>query len=158
MFCSSQFLRYGRQSVKNFEQYFELPRKRGRPKKKKRRSNQKNQQPKKKKAQQQCTIDLTGSAAAQMCVQSIVGNQKSTRRNWDKSPWKEHRERCVKSWQTKSDLFREGEALSRFCERNAIPRQVFYRRINRDDGVEKKSRGRSSLLSKSVQLHLCEGM
>ena len=47
--------------------------------------------------------------------------------------------------------------MDTFCTRNAIPRQVLHRFLRHlKSGEEKKRRGRPSLLSVDVMIHLCE--
>ena len=77
--------------------------------------------------------------------------------NWDTEARSELRERIAKSWVEKNDMFRGGEAFSKFCERVGINVCTLrrYLKVRGDEYVAKK-RGRKSLLTESVMRHICE--
>ena len=156
-----------------FRDYFgEQPRKRkrGRPRKKKKRKRGRKKQHEvvdlSKPAQQsQMVIDVSADdgdkAKLDAKLAGLIAKEKRTmntiqkRVNWAVSPWKEQLARLKKSWINKNDLFKDGMTFNNFCERNGVSYSVMRRYLK---NPTKKKRGRKTLLSEDVMLHLCEGM
>ena len=172
-------LRYGHQSVKGFERYFQIPpvkRGRGRPKgsKKKQRGRPKVAHTEAEAAAPKQTmfdltkenelIDLTVKQADALDARlegTLAKDERSKakRINWDEAPHSQLRQRLANAWTKKNDVYSTGDSFGRFCIKVNIDRNVLHRFLNGKykDNVQAKSRGRPSLLSKSVMRHLCEG-
>ena len=138
--------------------------KRGRPKKQKNkqgRPRKKNRVTKKQlfvdgKSNPASTVDLTSAKVDGLLA--TARRTQVTRVNWDSPKNAALRERIRKSWESKSDLYKQGDSFSKFCVRNAINRHVLLRYMKRkESGEPAKKRGRKTLLSMDVMRHLCEG-
>ena len=132
MTVTGDALVYDKASKDQFKDYFIKPTsKKGRKKKKKR------GRPAKRKAH----------VRARVC-----------RTNWDTPKFSAIRDRIANSWVDKTDLYRDGESYQRFCIRCGISRNVLTRYLQNKKGkFTGKKRGRPSLLSRSIMVHLCEG-
>ena len=106
------------------------------------------------------------SAALQARIEGAVAKAKQTpvinlvRINWDLPENAQLRERLADSWVNKQDLYKQGESLTRFAQRNGIDRNVLQRFLQHKHGKNKNNlpqRGRRAYLSRSVIHHLCEG-
>lgn len=178
---ASKGLQYGEADKQSFKSYFLKPKKKvGRPKKRKRgRPAKKGKKPVAKQSTLQTesnTVDLTkhGSAVLGAQLEGAIEAEKrdeKQRINWDDKVHAPLRKRYADSWVNRNDLFREGESFALFCERCAINRNVLSRymllqKIGASETVKnqkkpvsmKKSRGRPSLLPRSIMQHICEGM
>ena len=113
-------------------------------------------------------IDLTKRKKRKLDVElmGVIQAEKKKRGervNWDKAENAKLRERIYQSWQGKNDMYHAGESYTLFCKRCCINRNVLSRYIKRKEDEEKygkrtvRSRGKPSLLPKSVMRHLCEG-
>ena len=83
----------------------------------------------------------------------------STRVNWDTDVNAKLRERMASSWLTKSDMYKDDDSFTRFCDRVGIHTNTLRRYLNKlkAGDVQPKKRGRPTLLSESVMRHICEG-
>ena len=89
---------------------------------------------------------------------SLSKRVKAKRTNWDTPENQAIRERIRVSWETKTDLYKDGDSFAHFCVRNAINRHVLLRYIARvKSNTTSKKRGRKPLLSEDVMKHICEG-
>ena len=103
----------------------------------------------------------TGKVLADRIAGSIPKSlqKKQTRVNWDLPDNAEYRERCAKSWQTKTDLCEPDESFASFTRNVGINRHVLLRYMARIEGGEDvgKKRGRKTYLAEDVMRHICEG-
>ena len=168
--------------VRAFEDFFNRPKKRGRPKKKKRGRPKKKQKACKSKKKQTQIIDLTanngtdkhgnvkkGGIVLKARLEGVIAteanhdNSPAARINWDTPENSARRKRFADSWTHQNDLYRPGDSFQNFCNRCAIHRNVLKRFLIgkyqvEEVGPTKQGRGKPSLLSKTVMRHLCEGM
>lgn len=176
-------LRYDRNSIDRFEEYFATPpapRSRGRPKKKthtkKRGRPAKQKGPQTFQAQTMMTqvvgqpevIDLTAKDNDKLDarLEGALAKRSRTslhkqRTNWDTPPNFALRKRIADSWTTKSDLYTLGDSFGGFCVKMGIHRNVLKRYMQgkylKNQSRVQISRGRPTLLKESVMRHLCEG-
>ena len=153
-----------KQEVKAFENYFKKPKRgRGRPRKRQGKNKQKADKRKGKKV-----VDLTKRKAEELSA-SLDGllaqdkakrakSQPKKRTNWDTPENAKVRNKIADDWEKKEGKYIEGDSFRHFCIRNNIDRKVLKRFLDRRKAGEKpKKRGRPTLLSYDVMLHLCEG-
>ena len=127
-------LRYELKDKQAFKRYFSpqpKPKKRGRPRKRKGRGKGK------KKAKKHGVVG-SGDSGAGFNTKRRVGqlsaqlqgamtsaqHVKQSRKNWDTPANSKLRLRIAMSWQTKTDLYQDGNSFQRFCTKNGINRHV----------------------------------
>ena len=157
-------LQYSSVDKHAFHKYFKpaepKKRRRGRPKSKK-----KTGRPKKKgkKPQDQTRLSTTGHEhlESQLLGQVSKSRRKpQTRTNWEQAEHFAFRERCRVSWETRTDLYAEGESFVNFTRKVGINRHVLLLRyMDRviKTGTDAAKRGRKTFLLEDVMRHLCEG-
>ena len=161
-----KYLRYNTSEKKKFHDFFEHSngaptRRAGRPKKKKRGRPQKKQA-----VEAAAPPAVSRKKFKAVLTKNMLGTMTMARRsmpkrvNWNQPGHREYRERIAKSWRTQSDLYREGEIFTSFCDRVGIHWNTLRRFLkvteNNKAPVYKK-RGRKPMLSQETMEHICEG-